>query len=91
VSAPGRLVVTVPVGVLPKPPGRTALTVRELEVVRGMSMGQSNLAIGKRLFISEDTVKTHARRAFKKLGARDRAHAVAIAMVIALLVAVIRR
>ena len=29
------------------------------------------------LFVSEDTVKTHARRMFRKLGARDRAHAVA--------------
>ena len=33
--------------------------------------------IGRELFVSEDTVKTHARRLFRKLGARDRAHAVA--------------
>ena len=35
--------------------------------------------IGRDLFVSEDTVKTHARRLFRKLGARDRAHAVASA------------
>ena len=32
----------------------------------------------RELFLSEDTVKTHARRLFKKLGASDRAHAVAL-------------
>lgn len=54
------------------------LTERELQVLRGMSQGQSNAEIGKELFLSEDTVKTHARRLFRKLGARDRAQAVAI-------------
>lgn len=54
------------------------LTERELQVLRGMSQGQSNAEIGKELFLSEDTVKTHARRLFRKLGARDRAQAVAV-------------
>ena len=40
--------------------------------------GQSNGEIGKELFLSEDTIKTHARRLFRKLGARDRAQAVAV-------------
>ncbi|MQM25136.1 helix-turn-helix transcriptional regulator [Glycomyces albidus] len=53
------------------------LTERELQVLRGMSEGKSNAEIGRDLFVSEDTVKTHARRMFRKLGARDRAHAVA--------------
>ncbi len=53
------------------------LTERELQVLRGMSDGKSNAEIGRELFVSEDTVKTHARRLFRKLGARDRAHAVA--------------
>jgi DNA-binding NarL/FixJ family response regulator len=58
---------------------RVALTERELQVLRGMSEGCSNAEIGRQLFVSEDTVKTHARRLFRKLGARDRAHAVASA------------
>ncbi|WP_319463822.1 helix-turn-helix transcriptional regulator [Micromonospora sp. RTP1Z1] len=59
--------------------GRTpvGLTERELQVLLGMAEGKSNAEIGRELFVSEDTVKTHARRLFRKLGARDRAHAVA--------------
>lgn len=56
---------------------RVVLTERELQVLRGMADGKSNAEIGRELFVSEDTVKTHARRLFRKLGARDRAHAVA--------------
>jgi DNA-binding NarL/FixJ family response regulator len=56
---------------------RTALTERELQVLRGMADGKSNAEIGRELFVSEDTVKTHARRLFRKLGVRDRAQAVA--------------
>ncbi|WP_341717579.1 helix-turn-helix transcriptional regulator [Micromonospora sp. FIMYZ51] len=60
-------------------PDRSAigLTERELQVLLGMAEGKSNAEIGRELFVSEDTVKTHARRLFRKLGARDRAHAVA--------------
>ena len=58
---------------------RVELTERELQVLRGMADGKSNAEIGRELFVSEDTVKTHARRLFRKLGARDRAHAVASA------------
>lgn len=56
---------------------RPALTEREMQVLRGMADGKSNAEIGHDLYVSEDTVKTHARRLFRKLGARDRAHAVA--------------
>jgi len=56
---------------------RLTLTEHELQVLRGMADGKSNAEIGRELFVSEDTVKTHARRLFRKLGARDRAHAVA--------------
>lgn len=56
------------------------LTKRELEVLAGMSHGRSNAQIGADLFLSEDTVKTHARRLFRKLGAADRAQAVAIGL-----------
>lgn len=55
-----------------------SLTERELQVLRGMAEGKSNAEIGRELYVSEDTVKTHARRLFRKLGARDRAHAVAV-------------
>jgi DNA-binding NarL/FixJ family response regulator len=56
------------------------LTRREMEVLIGMSHGRSNSQIGADLFLSEDTVKTHARRLFRKLGAADRAQAVAIGL-----------
>jgi DNA-binding NarL/FixJ family response regulator len=71
-TAAGRFPVGEPVG------RRTTLTERELQVLRGMADGKSNAEIGRELFVSEDTVKTHARRLFRKLGARDRAHAVAV-------------
>jgi len=60
--------------------GGAAPTERELQILRGMSQGRSNGGIGRDLFLSEDTVKTHARRLFDKLGARDRAHAVALGL-----------
>jgi DNA-binding NarL/FixJ family response regulator len=56
------------------------LTERELQILRGMTKGYSNGEIGRKLFLSEDTVKTHARSLFQKLGAHDRAHAVALGM-----------
>jgi DNA-binding NarL/FixJ family response regulator len=64
-----------------RPEGRSeppALSERELQVLGGMSRGRSNAEIGRELYLSEDTVKTHARRLFRKLGASDRAHAVAL-------------
>jgi len=76
-SAPPAKSVTAPVGV--NALRRLALTERELQVLRGMADGKSNAEIGRELFVSEDTVKTHARRLFRKLSARDRAHAVAAA------------
>lgn len=54
------------------------LTTREMQCLRAMTRGLTNAGIGRELFISEDTVKTHLRRLFRKVGARDRAHAVAI-------------
>lgn len=61
-------------------PAPAPLTKREVEVLVGMSNGRSNAQIGAELFLSEDTVKTHARRLFRKLGAKDRAQAVAIGL-----------
>ncbi|MGB8650707.1 MAG: response regulator transcription factor [Mycobacteriales bacterium] len=59
-------------------PPQAQLTERELQVLTGMSQGKSNSAIGRELYLSEDTVKTHARRLFRKLGVNDRAQAVAL-------------
>lgn len=56
---------------------RPPLTERELQVLRGMSQGKSNSQIGRELFLSEDTIKTHARRLFRKMNVSDRAQAVA--------------
>ncbi len=53
------------------------LTQRELQVLTGMAGGKSNAQIGRDLFLSEDTIKTHARRLFRKLEVGDRAQAVA--------------
>lgn len=62
------------------PAPRPQLTDRELAVLQRIATGHTNGEIGRQLYITEDTVKTHARRLFRKLGARDRAHAVAIAI-----------
>ena len=59
-------------------PPQVSLTERELQVLTGMSQGKSNGAIGRELYLSEDTIKTHARRLFRKLGVNDRAQAVAL-------------
>ena len=58
-------------------PSTTELSRRELDVLLGMTEGRSNSEIAAALDLAEDTVKTHARRLFRKLGAGDRADAVA--------------
>jgi two-component system, NarL family, nitrate/nitrite response regulator NarL len=62
---------------LPGRPSTTELSRRELDVLLGMTEGLSNSEIATALLLAEDTVKTHARRLFRKLGAGDRADAVA--------------
>lgn len=52
------------------------LTRRELEILACIAEGLSNQEIGARLFVSENTVKTHASRVFDKLDARRRTQAV---------------
>ena len=56
---------------------RSRLSEREHQVLLGMSEGKSNGEIGRELFLAEDTIKTHARRMFRKLRVGDRAEAVA--------------
>ncbi len=53
-------------------------TNREIEVLQLISEGLVNREIGHRLFLSEETVKSHVRHLLAKLQARSRAHAVAI-------------
>ncbi|MCY1653747.1 response regulator [[Kitasatospora] papulosa] len=63
----------------PAAPAREPLSVREREVLRLVARGTSNRGIAAELFISEATVKTHLTHVFAKLGAKDRAAAVATA------------
>jgi DNA-binding NarL/FixJ family response regulator len=62
-----------------RPPAVDLLTTRELEVFRLICEGLSNAEIGKRLFISGTTVKTHVTRLLQKLALRDRAQAIVLA------------
>ncbi|MER8085434.1 response regulator [Streptomyces sp. NPDC058316] len=62
----------------PAAPDNDALSAREREVLALVAKGTSNRAIAAELFISEATVKTHLTHIFAKLGAKDRAAAVAI-------------
>jgi DNA-binding CsgD family transcriptional regulator len=52
------------------------LTPRELEILELMAAGHSTREMAERLFVSENTVKTHAARVFDKLSARRRTQAV---------------
>ena len=55
------------------------ITARELEVLALVAKGCSTPEIARQLWITEDTVQTHVKRTLRRLGARTRAHAVAIA------------
>ncbi len=57
-----------------------ALTAREREVTALLAQGMTNRQIAEQLVISEDTVKTHVRSIFRKLGVTDRAQAVSVAL-----------
>jgi two-component system, NarL family, response regulator LiaR len=52
------------------------ITRRELEVLELIAQGMSNREIAEKLYVSENTVKTHSSRVFDKLGARRRTQAV---------------
>jgi DNA-binding NarL/FixJ family response regulator len=55
------------------------ITPREHEILTLIARGLSNREIAERLYVSENTVKTHASRLFQKLDARRRTQAVQIA------------
>jgi DNA-binding NarL/FixJ family response regulator len=64
----------------PTPPKELAeLTTREREIFRLIANGLSNAEIGRELYISETTVKTHVTHVFQKLNVRDRVQAVVLA------------
>jgi DNA-binding NarL/FixJ family response regulator len=72
-----------------RPPGRNGaegsskdipLTKRELEILKLIARGMSNMEIGAKLYISEHTVKTHVGNLLRKLGISDRVQAVLYAV-----------
>jgi DNA-binding NarL/FixJ family response regulator len=67
-----------PPGTRPSPE-LASLTSRELEVLRHIARGRSNAEIASLLYVTDETVKTHASRIYMKLGVRDRTQAVIVA------------
>jgi DNA-binding NarL/FixJ family response regulator len=74
-------VLSTPRGKLKHWPGPTKqpLSKREYQVLRLIADGLENQSIAKILFVSVETVRTHVKSILRKLGARDRTHAVAVA------------
>ncbi len=70
---------------LKRPPAEAELTTRERDVLALLAEGLSHEEIGKRLGIGPETVRTHARKAADRLGARTRTQAVATAIRLGLL------
>jgi NarL family two-component system response regulator LiaR len=61
-------------------PGREmGLTERESEILSLLPTGLSNRELGRQLYVSENTIKTHLRSLYAKLGVRNRAQAAALA------------
>ena len=56
----------------------TDLSAREVEILAMVANGKANREIAKRLFLAEETIKSHVGSILMKLGARNRAHAVAL-------------
>jgi DNA-binding NarL/FixJ family response regulator len=65
---------------------RQPLSRREYQVLQLISDGMENQALAKALFVSVETIRTHVKSILRKLHARDRAHAVAVAFRLGVLV-----
>lgn len=63
---------------LPQP--GSPLTPREVQIVQMVAEGLSNPEIGRELYLTADTVKSHVKRAARKLSGRNRAHVVWLAV-----------
>ena len=63
-----------------KPDNDFCLTNREIEILKALASGLSNLAISEKLFLSEKTVKTHTHNIFRKMEVKTRTQAVMKAM-----------
>jgi DNA-binding NarL/FixJ family response regulator len=80
-AASGRTFVSAELrGELAAHQGAENLSPRELSVLRLVAAGQRNRRIGESLYVSEQTVKTRIKNILAKLRARDRTHAVSIAV-----------
>jgi DNA-binding NarL/FixJ family response regulator len=60
--------------------GIGAITKRQREILQHYADGLSTVTVAKRLGLSTETIRTHTKAALARLGARDRAHAVAIGL-----------
>jgi DNA-binding CsgD family transcriptional regulator len=76
VSVPVPVAAGQPFAVNSKKLEELEITPRELEILELMAKGLSNREIAEKLFVSENTVKTHSSRVFDKLGAKRRTQAV---------------
>ena len=77
----GRRVIPPEIGVvLAENVSGSALSTREIAVLRSVARGHSNREIGLQLHITEETIKSHIKSILGKLDAEDRAHAVMVAL-----------
>jgi DNA-binding NarL/FixJ family response regulator len=61
-------------------PNQPNLTGRETEVLSLLSLGLRNRAIAEKLFVGEETIKTHLKNIYRKLGVNGRGEAIAWAL-----------
>jgi DNA-binding NarL/FixJ family response regulator len=64
----------------PPPPGLAQLSAREEEVLKLLATGETNRQIARRLYVSEETIKSHVAAIFRKLEVSDRTRAAVLAV-----------
>lgn len=79
-SATATTAEVIPLNGVPDLPVESPPTARELQVLQLIADGLANREIGGKLFLSEETIKSHVRHLLAKLHARSRAHAVAVGL-----------